>query len=181
MTNLYQVVAIECISQTLPSVWDNLPSVWDNLPPSVWDNHRTKSTLLTKSIKDIPSYSFLSDDVKKRFELFIQIRIEKERSLSLRSIEILYNKLNKLSANADKQIEIIDRSIEWNRKSFFAIKNENANKKYTRDELINIVVSLTKIKDEHWKEAFDKEKEKVGIELRRKAVAEYNNKPANQR
>lgn len=176
-SNLYQIRILDGGGSST----QQLPSSTQQLGGSSTQQHRTKSTLLTKSTKDIPPLSFLSDDVKKRFELFVWIRIERERWISQKSIELLYNKLNKLSTSVDKQIEIIDRSIEWNRKWFFPIKNEKENRKYTREELIKIAEWLMKAKQDWWPEAVVKYKEEWGVELCKKAVIEYNTKPKNQR
>lgn len=169
-SNLYQIRILD----KLGSSTQQPPSSTQQLGGSSTQQHRTKSTLLTKTKEGIPSFSFLSQEIKDRFEIFVQIRIEKEKGISINSIELLYKRLNKLSDNPNKQLEIINKSIECNRKSFFPIKHENDDKKFTVQELIKIAEWLIKAREEWWMEAVKEYKEKRWAELCKKAVAEYN-------
>jgi len=83
-----------------------------------------------------------SDDFKKTWKDFIEMRNKIRKPMTVRAGEMIINELNKMSNNEDEQISILNQSIMNSWQGVFPIKNKNTTtpiKRNTEEEILKAI------------------------------------------
>jgi len=83
-----------------------------------------------------------SDDFKKTWKDFIEMRNKIRKPMTVRAGEMIINELNKMSNNEDEQISILNQSIMNSWQGVFPIKNKTTTtpiKRNTEEEILKAI------------------------------------------
>lgn len=92
-------------------------------------NKNKKEKKLTE-LDDLINNNFSNEELKNTVYEFIKMRKAIKKPLTTRGLELMINKLYKLTTNIDEQIEILNNSIMNNWQGIFPLKQ----KKLTAEE-----------------------------------------------
>lgn len=115
---------------------DTLNNIPNNTPNDIAGNtanntinkqNKTKKEKYKKEIELFVNENFENEELKNTIYEFIKMRKEIKKSISLKGLQILVNKLNKLASTDEEKIEILNNSIMNNWQGIFEIKKEKSN------------------------------------------------------
>lgn len=81
-----------------------------------------------KTFEDVFTEKNVSDILKNTLKDFIDMRKTIKKPMTSRALEILIDKVRKMTTNEQEQIDILNQSIEHGWQTVYPIKQENKNK-----------------------------------------------------
>ena len=95
--------------------------------PHINKQNKTKKEKYKKEIELFVNENFENEELKNTIYEFIKMRKEIKKPISLKGLQILVNKLNKLASTDEEKIEILNNSIMNNWQGIFELKKEKSN------------------------------------------------------